>query len=142
MCPLHDNSPWRGKQGLWWKRDGKEDRFGQFHLCKTIWCYKRHDNKQYFISLLNSLIWPKKFYYLLIFIRNIPRNRWQAKWETFWIYFSAKFFVLFFFFKLCICMLKLWTWYHWWPQNGNANACLCIVDHLFIDMLMKCMLIP
>jgi len=30
------------------------------------------------------------------FIRNIPRNHWQAKWETIWIYSSAIFFVYFF----------------------------------------------
>jgi len=22
------------KQGLWWKKDGKKDRFEQFHACK------------------------------------------------------------------------------------------------------------
>ena len=32
---LYDNSPWKRKQGLWWKRDGKEDRFEQFHVCNT-----------------------------------------------------------------------------------------------------------
>jgi len=142
MCPLYDNSPWKRKQSLWWKREGKEDKFEQFHVCKTIWCFKRHDNKQNFISLFNPLIWPKNvLLFSSFFIRNIQRNRWQEKWETIWIYFNANFFVLFVF-KLCICMLKLWTWYHGWPQNGNANACLCISEHLFIDMLMKCMLIP
>jgi len=29
------------KQGLWWKRDGKEDRFEQFHACKIRWVFQK-----------------------------------------------------------------------------------------------------
>jgi len=67
MCPLYDNSPWKRKQSLWWKRDGEEDEFEQFHVCKTIWCFKRHDNKQ--ILFLYSIHWfdQRMFYYLEIF---------------------------------------------------------------------------
>jgi len=37
---------------------------------------KRNDNKQYFISLLNPLIWQKKNYYFVIFHKKIPRIWW------------------------------------------------------------------
>jgi len=67
MCPLYDNPSWKWKQCLWWNRDQKEDGFEQFYVCKTIWCFKRHDNKQ--ILFLYSIHWfdQRMFYYLEIF---------------------------------------------------------------------------
>ena len=93
--------------------------------------FKRNDNKQKFISLLNPLILPKNVLLFSHFlIRKIPRIWWQAKWETIWIYFSA-----IFFFKLYICMLKLWTWYNGWPHNGMQ--CMFVPRRELIHMICK-----
>ena len=71
-----------------------------------------------------------KEYFIIysFFIRNIPRNHWQAKWETIWIYFSAIFFVFFLNYAYAC-----WNCEHG-TMDGyrmECNACLCLVRHLF-----------
>jgi len=85
--------------------------------------FKRNDNKQKIISLLNPLIWPKNVLLFSHFlIRKIPRIWWQAKWETIWIYFSAFVFVYFPKFMLmhAVC-LNLWITTKWNAMHVCAS---------------------
>jgi len=78
-------------------------------------------NKFYFF--IQSTYLTKEYF----IIWNIRRNWWQAKWKTIWISFSA-FFCLNYAYACYV--LKLWTWYHGWSQNGKQ--CMFVPrGHLF-----------
>jgi len=73
------------------------------------------------------------FNYFFIFYK-IPRIWWWGKWETIWIYFSSTLFLFCLNYAYAYYVLKLWTWYNGWPQNGNPMH-ICVRSVTLIHVI-------